>query len=327
MSSDTSRFALTSSPQAAANRPISALEAELLQAQQSQAAPLARIAVVDDDPDIRDLLRDYLSKQGFAAVALACGAELRAHLRQQPVDLVVLDVMMPGEDGFAIARELRTHSELPIVLLTAKDDPLDRILGLELGSDDYVTKPFVPRELVARIKTILRRSRPAAAAAAAPLDQGALPAGLTGAASATTGEAGRHKDHDAQDWQPPDLPAAPPRRLARFADGKGGTWVFEVAARQLVAPDGAITSLSQAEYQLLRLFVEHPQRIFGRDQLIDLLKGQDAEHFDRAVDLRVSRLRARLRDDPKDARIIRTIRQEGYQFCPTVDWSQREPRP
>ncbi len=233
------------------------------------------LLVVDDDRDIRELLTNYLTRNGFRATAVADGRAMRAALAAHAFDLVVLDVMLPGEDGLTLCRELRARSNLPILMLTARGDDLDRIVGLEMGADDYLPKPFNPRELLARIKAVLRRAR-------------ALPDNLH----------------------------APQHSFARF-DG----WTLNFDTRTLHDPAGEAVELSGAEFRLLKIFVERPHRVLNRDQLMDLLHGRDTEPFDRSIDVQVSRLRQRLGDDAREARLIKTVRGEGYVFTAPVSLS------
>jgi two-component system OmpR family response regulator len=228
------------------------------------------ILIVDDDAGLRELLADYLGRNGFRVAGVADGRGLWAALEQGSVDLVILDVMLPGDDGLVLCRNLRARSQVPIIMLTARGDDTDRIVGLEMGADDYLPKPFNPRELLARIKSILRRARSAAT---------------------EPGEA---------------------RRL-HFAG-----WTLEVASRQLVAPDGVLVPLGASEYRMLRVFLDHPHRILNRDQLLDLTQGREANPFDRSIDVQVSRLRRRLRDDPRESVIIKTVRNEGYLLAAQV---------
>ena len=230
-----------------------------------------RILVVDDDQDIRSLLCDYLARFGMEAVGAPNGVAMRQALAAGEFDLIVLDLMLPGEDGLSLCRALRTDSNTPIIMLTARGDPMDRVVGLELGADDYVAKPFEPRELVARIQTVLRRTR-----------SGAEP-----------------------------VPAA--------AEETGDTVVFEGwrlhrLLRQLTAPDGVVVPLSNAEFRLLTTFIERPNRVLTRDQLLDDARGRAMEVFDRSIDLLVSRLRQKLNEDPRNPRLIKTVRGEGYLF-------------
>ncbi len=187
-----------------------------------------------------------------------------AALERETVDLVILDLMLPGDDGLVLCRNLRARSLIPIIMLTARGDDTDRIIGLEMGADDYLPKPFNPRELLARIKGVLRRSR---------------------------------------------NPVGEPGETKRF---HFAGWTLDVAARQLVAPDGVLIPLGASDYRLLRIFLERPQRVLNRDQLLDLTQGREATPFDRSIDVQVSRLRRRLRDDPREAALIKTVRNEGY---------------
>ncbi|HCN98650.1 MAG TPA: DNA-binding response regulator, partial [Leclercia sp.] len=190
-------------------------------------------------------------------------------------DLVVLDIMMPGDDGLTLCRQLRSgqHKDLPILMLTARHDDMDRILGLEMGADDYVVKPFVARELLARIKAILRRFR----------------------------------------TLPPNLQVTEAGRIIAFGD-----WQLDTSARHLLDATGTIVALSGAEYRLLRVFVDHPQRVLTRDQLLNFTQGRDAELFERSIDLLVSRVRQRLNEDVRSPRYIKTVRSEGYVFSMPV---------
>jgi two-component system OmpR family response regulator len=233
------------------------------------------ILVVDDDREIRQLVASYLEKNGLRATAAADGREMRAVLEASAVDLIVLDVMMPGEDGLTLCRNLRAgrHRAIPVLMLTARDDQTDRIIGLEMGADDYLTKPFAARELLARIKAVLRRTR----------------------------------------MLPPNLQVTEASRLIAF-----GRWRLDTTARHLLDPDGTVVALSGAEFRLLRVFLDHPNRVLNRDQLLNLTQGRDAEHFDRSIDLLVSRLRQRLQDDAREQSYIKTVRSEGYVFSMPV---------
>jgi two-component system OmpR family response regulator len=230
------------------------------------------ILIVDDDRDIRDLLSEYLQKQGYRTSLAADGRAMRAVLSRSEPALIVLDLMLPGEDGLTLCREVRAHSDIPIIMLTARGEEVDRIVGLEMGADDYLSKPFSPRELVARIKSILRRTR-------------ALPSNLK-----------------------PDRV-----KLLRFAG-----WALDVATRNLRSPEGVSIALSGTDFKLLRIFLDHPNRVLTRDQLIDMTQSRDAGPFDRSIDLQVSRLRRRLNDNPKEPSIIKTSRGEGYVLAAEV---------
>ena len=223
------------------------------------------VVIVDDDAEIRSLLEDYLDRNGYDTSSAAGGKELARVLDRRRADLIVLDIMMPGEDGFEICRRLRAESNIPVIMLTARGDDTDKIVGLELGADDYLAKPFNPRELLARIKGVLRRAR-------------SLPRDAAG-----TSERGCYA----------------------FSG-----WTLNTLSRNLVSPDKVTVPLSGAEYQLLEVFLTHPNRVLTRDQLLNLSRGRDAVAFDRSIDMQVSRLRKRLRDN--DAKLIQTVRSQGY---------------
>jgi len=235
------------------------------------------ILVVDDDAETRSLLQEYLQKQGYRVTPAADGKALRRALEIGRPDLVVLDVMLPGEDGLELCRDLRTRSNLPVIMLTARGEETDRIVGLEMGADDYLGKPFNPRELLARIKSVLRRAR-------------SLPENL----------------------EPEAV------KSLRFAG-----WTLDAGTRNLTAPDGVVVPLSGTEFKLLRVFLAHPNRVLSRDQLIELMISRDAGPFDRAIDVQVSRLRQRLRDDARVPRIIKTVRGEGYVLAAQVEAASR----
>jgi two-component system OmpR family response regulator len=234
------------------------------------------VLVVDDDREIRDLVASYLKKNGLRVTTAADGRQMRSFLEADRVDLIVLDVMMPGDDGLVLCRELRAgkHKTTPILMLTARTDDTDRIVGLEMGADDYLAKPFVARELLARIKAILRRTR----------------------------------------MMPPNLQVTEAGQLLAFGD-----WQLDTVARHLLDRDGTAVALSGAEYRLLRVFLDHPQRVLSRDQLLNLTRGREAELFDRSIDLLVSRVRQRLRDDARDPAHIKTVRSEGYVLAMPVE--------
>lgn len=227
--------------------------------------PQLTVLIVDDDLDIRTLLAEYLESYDCRTLLAADGESMWELLQDNPVNLVVLDLNLPGRDGLTLCRELRSKSDLPIIMLTARSAPLDRILGLEMGADDYVCKPFEPRELLSRIRSVLRRS------------------------------------NSSQEKKP-----AEPGRL-HFAG-----WTLDLTARRLLNNEGVIVSLSGAEFRLLKIFLDHPNQVLNRDHLLNLTQGRDAEPFDRAVDIQVSRLRQKLEVDSKDPQIIKTVRNEGY---------------
>lgn len=231
------------------------------------------ILIVDDDAEIRSLLSKYLLKNGLRVTAVADGRAMWQALDAGRIDLIVLDLMLPGDDGLTLCRTLRAKSsDIPVIMLTARGEETDRIVGLEMGADDYLAKPFSARELLARIKAILRRAR-------------SLPQNLR-----------------------PDS-----ARRIRFAD-----WVLDTVQRQLISAEGVVTPLAGVEYRLLRIFLNHPNRVLNRDQLVDLTQGKEADPLDRSIDVQVGRLRHRLRDDPREPRLIKTVRGEGYVLAVAV---------
>ncbi|WP_042013486.1 response regulator [Aeromonas fluvialis] len=230
------------------------------------------ILVVDDHSEIRDLLKRFLEQHGLRVSCARDGKEMKRLLEEREFDLLVLDLMMPGEDGLTLCRELRVKSNLPIIMLTAMGEETDRIIGLEMGADDYLAKPFNPRELLARIKAVMRRT------------------------------------------QAETQPA--PETLTR--DLRFDRWLLDINRRELVDEDGVGLSLSTAEFDLLKVFLERPQRVLSRDQLLDLARGREAVAFDRAIDTLVSRLRRKLERDPKNPELIKTIWGGGYMFSVNV---------
>lgn len=232
------------------------------------------ILVVDDHREVRDLVARALTREGFRVSQAAEGKAMRRALENGRYDLILLDLMLPGEDGLSLCRSLRAQSDIPIIMLTAKGEEVDRVIGLEMGADDYLPKPFGSRELIARIRAVLRRSR-----------DRAPPAGT------------------------PDKPSA------TFAFD---TWTLDTATRSLLRQDGVTVPLSTGEYDLLLAFVERPQRVLSREQLLDLARGRAATSFDRAIDTQVSRLRRKIERDPANPLLIKTVWGGGYIFTPTV---------
>ena len=229
-----------------------------------------KILVVDDDPGLRELLQEYLTTQGFEVETVADGVAMEQYLQQHGVRLVILDLMLPGEDGLALARKLRARGNLPIIMLSARGEDVDRIIGLEVGADDYLAKPFNPRELLARIRAVLRRN-----------EEPQAKVNVT------------------------ELPL-----LHRF-----GSYLLDMNTRSL-AKNGAEITLTAGEFNLLRIFVEHPNRVLNRDQLMDLMKGYERSPFDRSIDVRVTRLRRKIEADPAVPEYVRTVWGEGYLFTP-----------
>jgi two-component system OmpR family response regulator len=234
------------------------------------------ILVVDDDLEIRELLKTYLERNGYRATTAANGHSMWAVLDKNRIDLIVLDLMLPDEDGLTLCRNLRAHatlSQLPVIMLTARGEETDRIVGLEMGADDYLPKPFNPRELLARIKSVLRRAQ--------------------------------------------GIPVTPSNdETARF---HFNNWTLDVISRQLTSPEGVVVALSDGEYRLLRVFLEHPNRVLSRDQLLDFTRGRESIPFDRSIDVQVGRVRKRLNDTGPEPLIIKTVRGEGYILAAKVE--------
>ncbi len=233
------------------------------------------VLVVDDDRGIRELIAAYLEANGLRVSVAANGRELRAALEAGAPDLIVLDLMLPGDDGLVLCRELRAsrHRAVPVLMLTARGEEADRIVGLEMGADDYLAKPFATRELLARIRAVLRRAR----------------------------------------MLPPGMQAAEAAPMLAFGD-----WRLDTVARHLLDAEGTVVALSGAEYRMLRVFVDHPQRVFTREQLASLTQGRQPDALDRSIDLMVSRVRQRLRDEAREPRYLKTLRNEGYVFSAAV---------
>ena len=227
-----------------------------------------RILLIDDEPSIREPLTEYLVGQGLAVTAAASAAEARAMMLSQSFDLVVSDIMMPGEDGLSLTRHIRATSGLPVILLTARAEDTEKIVGLEIGADDYVVKPFNPRELVARIRTVLRRTQ----------------------------HNGRTVDIGG----------------TSFAFGP---WVLREVERVLVDSEGREVALSSGEYHLLDALVRHPRQVMSRDRLLDLVRGREADIFDRAIDNLVSRLRKKIESDPAHPELVKTVWGGGYTLA------------
>ena len=230
------------------------------------------ILIVDDDAEIRRLAAKFLREHGHRVTTAQDPHDMRDALKAGTIDLVVLDIMLPGGNGLDLCREIRSRSSLPVIMLTARGTETDRIVGLEIGADDYIAKPFNPRELLARINAVLRRSR---------ANEATVPSG-------------------------------------------GGVllvferWTLDTKRRELTNPDAVVVDLSTGEYDLLLTFLEQPQRVLSRDQLMDAAKNRVASGFDRAIDIQVSRLRKKIDAGGDEQAMIKTIRGAGYLFVPAV---------
>jgi two-component system phosphate regulon response regulator OmpR len=242
-----------------------------------------RLLVVDDDPSIRAMLREYLEGHGYVVAEAGNGVQLRAAIEHDRPHAVLLDVTLPGEDGLVLARFLREHYDLGLIMVTASAEVVDRVVGLELGADDYIVKPFDPRELLARLKSVLRRVHARHAAPRAPIQT---------------------------QQQQPQPEAA---RRMRF-----GRCEVDLDAHRMFEVDGGEVTLTPMEYQLLEAFLANPNRVLTRDQLLLRTRNREWEPFDRSIDIRVGRLRRKIEPDPDgDPRCIRTVRNAGYMYVPT----------
>jgi two-component system phosphate regulon response regulator OmpR len=227
-----------------------------------------RVLIVEDDRQVRETVADYLESQGYEVAQAGDGAAMRKALADGVPELVLLDVRLPGEDGLALARWLREHHEVAIIMLTAAGEVIDRVVGLEVGADDYIGKPFDLRELLARIKSVLRRAA---------------------------------------------KPAAAPSASRRVSFGP---CILDLDRHQLIGRDGEEVPLTGMEFDLLRAFAEHPNRVLSRDQLLTLTRNREWEPFDRSIDIRIARLRRKIEADPDKPKTIKTVRGSGYIFIP-----------
>ena len=257
---------------------------------------MTTILVVDDEPKIVQLARDYLEPAGFGVLTAADGRAALEVVERSAPDLVVLDLGLPHVDGLEVTRRLRRGGDIPIVMLTARDDELDKLLGLELGADDYLTKPFSPRELVARVRAVLRRTDAAlAATAAATATAGAASSGGPGPRRRTDGEAGGD--------------GAPIR---------AGDVTIDLE-RMRVDVEGRAVDLTATEFQILVALARRPGRILTRSQLLDAVHGVAFESYERAIDTHVKNLRRKLEPDPRLPRYVLTVHGVGYRFADDRD--------
>jgi DNA-binding response OmpR family regulator len=244
-----------------------------------------RLLVVDDDASVRSLLREYLEGHEFAVVEAATGAQMREHIEHELPDVVLLDIRLPGEDGLVLARYLREHYDVGIIMVTASGELVDRVVGLELGADDYIAKPFDLRELLARVKSVLRRLQAKPAREAAP-------------------QAAVEQQPQQQQQQ----------RRQRF-----GRCEIDIESRRLFEIGGGEVTITAMEYDLLTTFLANPNRVLSRDQLLLRTRNREWEPFDRSIDIRIGRLRRKIEPDPSgEPRCIRTVRNAGYMFIPNT---------
>lgn len=243
-------------------------------------ADAGRVLVVDDDAAVREMLTEYLASHGYEVAAADSGQAMRAEIERALPDVILLDVQLPGEDGLTLARYLRERYDVGIIMVTGATDPVDRVIGLEVGADDYIGKPFDPRELRARVKSVLRRMQ------ARPTGDARAPAGAV----------------------PPAGDA--PRRIPMAGCS------LDVASHQLFDRDGSEIPITTMEFDLLRVFAAHPNQVLSRDRLLTLTRNREWEPFDRSIDIRIARLRRKIEADPENPQAIRTVRGVGYMYVP-----------
>jgi two-component system OmpR family response regulator len=232
-----------------------------------------QLAIVEDDADVRAILQRSLSADGYAVTALSSGDGLEGVLAATHHDLVIMDVGLPGIDGLTLTTRIRALFDVGIIIVSGRGDLTDRVVGLEMGADDYITKPFEPREILARVRSVLRRG------------------GRGGPA-----------------------PQAPAERRRVAFDG----WLLDMTSRSLCDAHGVPVPLTSGEYKLLEVFVSHANRVLSREQLLDLIFDNDTPAFDRSIDVRIGRVRKKLGDDPRNPRLIKTVRNDGYIFVARV---------
>ena len=238
-------------------------------------SPSPLVLIVEDDPTLRVLISRTLRENGFRTTLASAALDMWRAMKVAAPDLILLDVMLPGANGLDVCRAIRQQQiDVPIIMISARTDEFDRVLGLELGADDYVSKPFGTKELLSRVRAVLRRS-----------------AGLR-----------------------------PERKVPRDQIGFVG-WSVDLRRRELTSPDGVQVELSGAEFDLLNSFLDHPQRIIGRERLMELSRARLADASDRSVDVLVSRLRRKLSDNVANKPLIKTIRGAGYMFTAEVERS------
>jgi DNA-binding response OmpR family regulator len=230
------------------------------------------VLIVEDDTQVREMVAEYLEGQGYEVGQAITGTDMREAIERKLPDVVLLDVRLPGEDGLTLARYLRERYDVGIIMVTGAGDVVDRVVGLEVGADDYVTKPFDPRELLARVKSVLRRvqSRPVGAGTVRVAPQ----------------------------------PVAV------------GRCFLDVVAHRLLDVAGQEVPMTSMEFDLLKIFTEHPNKVLSRDQILTLTHNREWEPFDRSIDIRIARLRRKVEANPDEPRAIRTVRGAGYMFVP-----------
>jgi two-component system phosphate regulon response regulator OmpR len=236
------------------------------------------VLIVDDDASIREMLAEYLASHGFVTAQADDGTAMRAAIERAAPDVVLLDLKLPREDGLTLARYLRERYDVGIIMVTGSGEVVDRIVGLEVGADDYVTKPFDPRELLARVKSVLRRTQARAPEAATK--------GGTAAGAAQRIPFGHCR--------------------------------LDLASHQLYNGDGREIPITSMEFDLLRIFSENAGKALSRDRILTLTKNREWDPFDRSIDIRIARLRRKVELDPEHPQVIRTVRSVGYMYVPSA---------
>jgi DNA-binding response OmpR family regulator len=231
-----------------------------------------RVLIVEDDRSIREMVAEYLGSQGYEVSQAEGGSDMREAIERSLPDVVLLDVRLPGEDGLTLARYLRERYDVGIIMVTAAGGVVDRVVGLEVGADDYVTKPFDPRELLARLKSVMRRLQARSS--------------------------------------PQDAPRATSERVAV------GRCFLDVASHRLLDVEDQEVPITSMEYDLLKVFIQHPNKVLTRDQILSLTKNREWEPFDRSIDIRIARLRRKVEINPEEPQALRTVRGAGYMFVP-----------
>ena len=231
----------------------------------------AKILVVDDDPDVRDIVERCLADAGYQVLLLEDGSKVFDTISENAIDLAIVDLVLPDTDGLMLTRKIKEHSDIGVVILSGRGETTEKIIGLEVGADDYLSKPFEPRELLARVRSVLRR-----------------------------------------------ISQESPESSVEVTVFAFDDWRLDITARTLSSPKGEAVELSSGEFNLLKAFVEHPNRVLSRDQLLDYTHANDTPAFDRSVDVRVGRVRKKIEVDPQNPQFIKTIRNGGYMFAAKV---------
>jgi two-component system, OmpR family, response regulator len=233
------------------------------------------VLIVEDDRDIREMVAEYLAGHGYQVHQAESGSDMREAIERSLPDVVLLDVRLPGEDGLTLARYLRERYDVGIIMVTAASDVVDRVVGLEVGADDYITKPFDPRELLARLKSVTRRLQSRA-------------------------------------------PEPATRKVAEQRVAVGRCFL-DVSSHRLLDARGQEVPITAMEFDLLKIFADHPNQVLTRDRILTLTRNREWEPFDRSIDIRIARLRRKVEANPQEPRTLRTVRGAGYMFVTPRD--------